>query len=227
VARTLDLEAHAIKRDAFLDAAQRLIMSKGYEGTSVQDVLHEVDTSKGAFYHYFDSKGSLLNGVVERMVDAALLSVQPVVEDPDLPALEKLGGLFAGIASWKTARKELLLAVIEVWLSDDNAVVREKFRRNVVERLTPVMAAIIRQGQAEGVFTVSAPDDAARVFVSFLLSLNQSTTEIFLARQANAITLDDVRRALDAQVEAMERVLGAPTGSLTLVDESVIHEWFD
>jgi len=227
VARTLDLEAHAIKRDAFLDAAQRLIMSKGYEGTSVQDVLHEVDTSKGAFYHYFDSKGSLLNGVVERMVDAALLSVQPVVEDPDLPALEKLGGLFAGIASWKTARKELLLAVIEVWLSDDNAVVREKFRRKVVERLTPVMAAIIRQGQAEGVFTVSAPDDAARVFVSFLLSLNQSTTEIFLARQANAITLDDVRRALDAQVEAMERVLGAPTGSLTLVDESVIHEWFD
>lgn len=227
MARTLDLEAHAIKRDAFLDAAQRLIMSKGYQGTSVQDVLHEVDTSKGAFYHYFDSKGSLLNGVVERMVDAALLSVQPVVDDPELPALDKLSAVFAGVASWKTARKELLLALIEVWLSDDNALVREKFRRLVVERLTPVMAAIIRQGQAERVFTVTAPDDAARVFVSFLLSLNQSTTEIFLARQAGVITLGDVRRALDAQVEAMERVLGAPGGSLTLVDESVIHAWFD
>jgi AcrR family transcriptional regulator len=227
LARTLDPEAHAIKRDAFLDAAQRLIMQKGYEGTSVQDVLQQVNTSKGAFYHYFDSKGSLLNGVVERMVDAALLSVQPVVDDPDLPALEKLSALFAGIAAWKTARKELLLALIRVWLSDHNAVVREKFRRMVVDRLTPLMATIIRQGQAEGVFRVSAPDDAARVFVSFLLSLNQSTTEIFLARQAGAITLDDVRRALDAQVEAMERVLGAPAGSLTLVDESVIHEWFD
>jgi AcrR family transcriptional regulator len=227
VARTLDPEAHAVKREAFLDAAQRLIMQKGYDGTSVQDVLQQVSTSKGAFYHYFDSKGSLLNGVVERMVDAALLSVRPVVDDPDLPALDKLSALFAGIASWKTARKELLLALIEVWLSDDNALVREKFRRMVVERLTPVMATIIRQGQTEGVFTVSAPDDAARVFVSFLLSLNQSTTEIFLARQAGAITLIEVRRALDAQVEAMERVLGAPPGSLTLVDESVIHEWFD
>ena len=227
MARTLDPEAHAVKREAFLDAAQRLIMQKGYDGTSVQDVLQQVSTSKGAFYHYFDSKGSLLNGVVERMVDAALLSVQPVVDDPDLPALDKLSALFAGIASWKTARKELLLALIKVWLSDDNALVREKFRRMVVERLTPVMATIIRQGQTEGVFTVSAPDDAARVFVSFLLSLNQSTTEIFLARQAGAITLIEVRRALDAQVEAMERVLGAPPGSLTLVDESVIHEWFD
>ena len=227
MARTLDPEAHAIKRDVFLDAAQRLIQVKGYDSTSIQDVLFEAKTSKGAFYHYFDSKGALLNGVVERMVDAALLSVQPVVDDPRLPALDKLQALFAGIASWKTARKEFLLALLEVWLSDDNALVREKFRRVVVERLTPVMAAIIRQGQTEGVFRVSAPDDAARIFVSFLLSLNQSTTELFLARQAGSIALDDVRRALDAQVEAMERILGAPSRSLSLIDESVLHEWFD
>jgi len=227
VARTLDPEAHATKRDVFLDAAQRLIAVKGYEQASIQDVLLEANTSKGAFYHYFDSKAALLDGVVARMVDAALLSVQPVVDDPALPAAAKLRALFAGIASWKTARKELLLALIEVWLSDHNAIVREKFRRVVVERLTPVMASIIRQGKAEGVFTVSAPDEAARVFVSFLLSLNQSTTELFLARQAGTISVDDVRRALDAQVEAMERVLGAPQGSLTLVDETVIHEWFD
>jgi AcrR family transcriptional regulator len=227
LARTLDPEAHAIKRDTFLDAAQRLIQVKGYEQASIQDVLTEASTSKGAFYHYFDSKAALLDGVVARMVDAALLSVEPVVENPDLPATDKLRALFAGIAAWKTARKELLIALMEVWLSDHNAIVREKFRRVVVDRLTPVMASIIRQGQAERVFTVTSPEEAARVFVSFLLSLNQSTTELYMDRQAGRISLEDVRRALDAQVEAMERVLGAPPGSLTLVDETVLHEWFD
>jgi AcrR family transcriptional regulator len=227
LARTLDPEAHATKRDVFLDAAQRLIAVKGYEQASIQDVLLEANTSKGAFYHYFDSKAALLDGVVARMVDAALLSVEPVVENPDLPATDKLRALFAGIAAWKTARKELLIALMEVWLSDHNAIVREKFRRVVVDRLTPVMASIIRQGQAERVFTVTSPEEAARVFVSFLLSLNQSTTELYMDRQAGRISLEDVRRALDAQVEAMERVLGAPPGSLTLVDETVLHEWFD
>jgi AcrR family transcriptional regulator len=227
LARTLDPEAHAIKRDTFLDAAQRLIQVKGYEQASIQDVLTEASTSKGAFYHYFDSKAALLDGVVARMVDAALLSVEPVVENPDLPATDKLRALFAGIAAWKTARKELLIALMEVWLSDHNAIVREKFRRVVVDRLTPVMASIIRQGQAERVFTVTSPEEAARVFVSFLLSLNQSTTELYMDRQAGRISLEDVRRALDAQVEAMERVLGAPPGSLTLVDETVLHAWFD
>lgn len=227
MARTLDPEAHAIKRETFLDAAQRLIQVKGYEQASIQDVLTEANTSKGAFYHYFDSKAALLDGVVARMVDAALLSVEPVVENPDLPATDKLRALFAGIAAWKTARKELLIALMEVWLSDHNAIVREKFRRVVVDRLTPVMASIIRQGQAERVFTVTSPEEAARVFVSFLLSLNQSTTELYMDRQAGRISLEDVRGALDAQVEAMERVLGAPPGSLTLVDETVIHAWFD
>jgi AcrR family transcriptional regulator len=227
LARTLDPEAHAIKRETFLDAAQQLILVKGYEQASIQDVLTEANTSKGAFYHYFDSKAALLDGVVARMVDAALLSVEPVVENRDLPATDKLRALFAGIAAWKTARKELLIALMEVWLSDHNAIVREKFRRVVVDRLTPVMASIIRQGQAERVFTVTSPEEAARVFVSFLLSLNQSTTELYMDRQAGRISLEDVRRALDAQVEALERVLGAPPGSLTLVDEIVIHAWFD
>jgi AcrR family transcriptional regulator len=226
LARTRDPEAHAIKRDGFLDAAQGLILLKGYESMSVQDVLVEVNTSKGAFYHYFDSKASLLNAVVERMVDAALLSVEPIVANPDLPAIDKLRGLFAGIASFKTARKELLIALMEVWLSDHNAIVREKFRGVVIDRLTPIMASIIRQGHDEGVFAVSAPDQAARVFVSFLLSLNQATTELYLARQAGKVSIDDVRRALDAQVEALERVLGAPPGSITLIDESVLHDWF-
>lgn len=95
MARTLDPEAHATKRDVFLDAAQRLIAVKGYEQASIQDVLTEANTSKGAFYHYFDSKAALLDGVVARMVDAALLSVEPVVEHRDLPATDKLRALLS------------------------------------------------------------------------------------------------------------------------------------
>jgi len=224
--RTLDPEAHAIKRDAFLDAAQRLIQLKGYESTTVQDVLHEVRTSKGAFYHYFDSKGALLNGVVERMVEAALTAVTPIVEDPDLPADLKLRGVFDGIAAWKTARKDLLLALTENWMSDDNAIVREKFRRSVVLRMTPLIARIIRQGRDEGRFSASDPSHAAIVFVSMLLALNQEAAELFVARQADEITFDDVRRILAAYAEALERILGAPSGSMPLVDESVLHEWF-
>ena len=80
--RTVDTEAHAVRREAFVDAAQRLMQAKGYEQMSVQDVLDELGASRGAFYHYFDSKTALLEAVVTRTVDTALASVIPVGRGP-------------------------------------------------------------------------------------------------------------------------------------------------
>src|SRR5205807_7328682 len=101
-----------VRRDAFLDVAQRLVQAKGYEAMSIQDVLDELDASKGAFYHYFDSKQALLEAVVDRFADGALATLAPVLEDADMPALRKLEGIFAGIASWKAERKEFVLAIV-------------------------------------------------------------------------------------------------------------------
>lgn len=38
------------KRQAILDVAEKLFYTKGYEATSVQDILDVLDTSKGSFY---------------------------------------------------------------------------------------------------------------------------------------------------------------------------------
>jgi len=125
VARTLNPTLHTVRRDAFLDVAQRLVQTKGYEAMSIQDVLGELEASKGAFYHYFDSKQALLEAVVERFADGAMASLAPVLNDPELPALRKLEKVFAGIATLKAEQKDLMLAIIKVWDSDHNAIVRE------------------------------------------------------------------------------------------------------
>jgi AcrR family transcriptional regulator len=227
VVRTLDPAAHTIRREVFVDAAQRLIQSKGYEQMSVQDVLAGVGASKGAFYHYFDSKADLLDAVIQRMLVDATGALRPILADPDRSAIEKLDGLFMGIASWKNARKDLLLALVRVWLSDDNAIVREKFRRGVAATLTPVLIDIIRQGVVEGRFTVTSPEYAARVFVSLLLGANELAGDLFVARQAGLVPFEVVEGTLAAFPEAFERILGAPSGSLHWTDSDTLHEWFD
>src|SRR5437016_13390047 len=113
MARTVNATLHMVRRDAFLDVAQRLVQAKGFESMSIQDVLDELEVSKGAFYHYFDSKQALLEAVVERFADGAMATVAPILGDPDLPALRKLEKVFAGIARWKAESKELVLAIID------------------------------------------------------------------------------------------------------------------
>ena len=226
MARTLDPEAHALRRDEFVDAAEHLIQVKGYELMSVQDVLGELDVSKGAFYHYFDSKGALLDAVIERMTDGATATLVPMVDDPNLSAIHKLEGVFSGIARWKGERTDLVLAVLRVWLADDNAIVREKFRRGIVTRLGPLLARIVEQGQAAGQFTTGPPEPVARVLVSLIQGANEAAVELYFARQANAIPFEDVEASLAAYRDAFERILGIPAGSFPVVDHPTLRQWY-
>src|SRR6202022_4778085 len=106
-AGTMNPPLHTVRRDAFLDVAQRLIQTKGYEAMSIQDLLDQLEASKGAFYHYFDSKQALLEAVIERFADTGMAAIAPILNDPTLPTLKKLERVFAGIAGWKAQRKDL------------------------------------------------------------------------------------------------------------------------
>jgi AcrR family transcriptional regulator len=226
MARTLNPAVHLVRREAFVDAALRLTQSKGYEQMSIQDVLDAVDASRGAFYHYFDSKQALLEAMVDRIADGALAAVEPVVDDPDLAAIPKLESFFSGIAQFKTDRKALMLEFIKVWTSDDNAVMREKVRRTMIGRVATILARIIEQGMSEGVFAIDSPAETAKVLMMLLAGFQDTATDLFLARQANTISFEEAERAITSFTHAFERVLGARRGSIQTVDQKTLQEWF-
>jgi len=226
MARTLNATLHTVRREAFLEVAQRLIQTKGYEAMSIQDVLNELEASKGAFYHYFDSKVALLEAVIERLADTGLATVAPILGDPDLPAVRKLEKVFAGIARFKAEQKELVLAIIEVWKSDGNAVVREKLRRLTASRMVPLLSTVVRQGVDEGTFNVASPDETTRVLLSLMQGFQEIAMDLFVARQAGTIKFDDVRRSIASFTEAFERILGIPKRSVTLADEATLRFWY-
>ena len=224
--RTVNPTLHTVRRDAFLDAAQRLIVTKGYEAMSVQDLLDDLEASKGAFYHYFDSKQALLEAVIERFADTGLAGVSPILADPSLPALRKLEKVFAEIARFKAEGKDLVLAIIEVWKSDGNAIVREKLRRLSASRLLPLLSTVVRQGVNEGTFRISSPEETTKVLIALMLGFQDIAMDLFLARQAGTISFEHARRSIASFTDAFERILGVPAGSVRLTDEATLRFWF-
>jgi len=163
---------------------------------------------------------------VTRIVDAALASVTPLVEDPAVDALAKLEGLFGGIAQWKLERTDLMLELTRVWLSDENTLMRDKMWQHLMLRLAPLLAAILRQGDDEGVFAVGSPDDTARVLVALLRGLNELAVRTFVERDGSGVSLAQAEAMVAAYLEAMERILGLAADRLTLVDSAMLREWF-
>ena len=226
MARTLDLEKHTVRKEAFVEAAQRLLQTKGYEAMSIQDLLQELGASRGAFYHYFDSKQALLEAVVDRITDAALANAAPVIGDAGLPAADKLTRVFSDIGRWKTEQRALVLSLMQVWMSDENAIFREKIRQRLMTRLVPLLTQIVRQGVAEGAFTSPSPEDTAMVLVMLIEGFQNRALELFIARQAGKVTFEDAERYFVSYLDAFERILGAAPGSIRLIDESTLREWF-
>jgi TetR/AcrR family transcriptional repressor of nem operon len=70
-------------REVVIEAATRLVHLKGYQNTSLDDVLSASGVGKGNFYHYFKSKEDLGYAILDRVVDAFLQrALEPCFEDP-------------------------------------------------------------------------------------------------------------------------------------------------
>lgn len=69
-----------INRERILDAAQHLVIENGFAATSVDQVLKGAGTSKGAFFHHFDSKLDLARALTERYVAADIGQLRAALE---------------------------------------------------------------------------------------------------------------------------------------------------
>ena len=220
------VKEHAVRRNEILDVAQRLVNTKGYEQMTIQDILDGLQISKGAFYHYFDSKQALLEAIIERMVEEVEQLILPIVHDPHLPALEKFQRFFAIINRYKITQKTFFLELLRVWYADDNAIYRQKLRAAGVKLVTPWLSVIIRQGIQEGVLTTPYPDQVGEVVLSLAMNLGDTLGELLLSFEAKRDDMLRIERIVAAYTDAVERVLGAPGDSLQLVDTQTLKEWF-
>jgi AcrR family transcriptional regulator len=87
-------DMHTVKRNAILEVAQRLVVTRDYERMTIQDLLDEPLVSKGGVYYYFDSKPALLEALVERAQEQVQELLRPIAWDLDLPAREKFQRFF-------------------------------------------------------------------------------------------------------------------------------------
>lgn len=77
-----------------IDKAYELFLAKGYENTSVQDIIDATSLSKGAIYHHFDSKESILLRVYDRIAERTGREMMKIVKSKEMNGREKINAMF-------------------------------------------------------------------------------------------------------------------------------------
>jgi TetR/AcrR family transcriptional repressor of nem operon len=97
----------AATRTRILDAAQDLVLERGFAGTSVDEVIARAGTTKGGFFHHFASKRELARALVERYVAADLELLDDLFTRAERLSRDPLQQLLLFVALQEEAADEL------------------------------------------------------------------------------------------------------------------------
>jgi AcrR family transcriptional regulator len=213
------IKAPGVRRAELIDCAQRLFLAKGYERTTINDVIIATGLSKGAFYHHFRAKEDLLEAIAARFAEQSLAYAAQVQSDASLNALQRLNKLLAMTREWKAEHLPQLRAMFTTILQPQNAVLYLRIVNAVFAAMAPRLASIIEQGVSEGVFDVSD----ARTAADALLWLSNGRQALVVEALASAESgnidraADLIFKRVQAEEAIIDRILGVAPGSVQLI----------
>lgn len=132
-------------KNEILDAAQKLFLSKGYEETSVSDIMKEAGGAKGMFYRFFESKEEAMQALGDRM----FLQNNPfeaVKGRTDLNGLQKIREL---LNMNRSDEERNLINVQAVSILEDPRILAAAIEANR-RVLTPLWFELIEEGRKDG-----------------------------------------------------------------------------
>lgn len=79
-----------LKKDHLLDAGLKVMATRGYNGTSIQDIVAAANVPKGSFYTYFKSKEDFAIEALEKVTDERMAQNQHLLNDRTVCPKERL-----------------------------------------------------------------------------------------------------------------------------------------
>lgn len=190
--------ARSANEEAFLDAAERLLVSSGYAGISVRRLAEEAGANHGLVHYYFGSMEELFLRVLERFT-LRLIERQRAMYSTDAPFIEK----------WRTAMRyldeDIEAGYPKVWFELQAMAWNHPDMR---ERVTQVNAEW--RGVLTDAFTAAAKDyglDRRRFPVAAMVALVMTFNEGLMLERISGISTghDELLGGIDKWLQELEK----------------------
>ena len=212
------------RREQILDCAQTLFFTKGFEATTVQDLIAAAGVSKGGFYHHFAAKEDVLEAVSQRLASVSVALIEEVMAIPGLTAFERLNQSLRALRQFKSEHAEGILAAFAALLRPENMTLYNRINRVNIEAALPLFTQIIEAGQEDGSFDVPDGHLAAQALLALGSITHDAVAKAIASKGTgngrNANT--ELSAALVWQGIAIDRILGLPDGSIQFVEPGFV-----
>jgi AcrR family transcriptional regulator len=211
------VKAGPVRRAEILTHAVNLFFRKGYDATTIDDILESVGLSKGAFYHHFESKEEVLEAFTDVMAGSIAEHASSLLTE-DCSECERLNRFLELGQRIQYESEPAPVAAYASLIRTENAPLYQRIIGVGARTLKPILSKIVGSGVSKGEFDVS--DEALAVETILNLSIMRfpvlvealRLTETGDARGGQRL----LSKRLTAECKLIERILGLPPNSIAL-----------
>jgi len=215
-----------LKRNQILDCAERLFFERGYDRTSVQDILNALNISKGGFYHYFDAKESVLRELCERRWTERFDKLRMELYGSRRGPIDKLNLVLSQANLFEPEDVHFSALMVKVCYRDGDCAIRDYRRRTMMDLMLPALDDVVAEGVEKGVFYTRQPAQIGRLLLMLACDVNDEVCEMFAHDISTPDRMVRMIELLNAYRESAELLVGAPYGSVTLFEaDRQVNAW--
>ncbi len=197
------------RKKEILDAAEDLFASKGFDGTSTNDILEVVGIARGTLYYHFKSKEDIMDALIERYNKEILRKAKEIARDKDIATLERLFRVIAALSLNSPGAN----AIIEHIHKPQNALMHQKIQKVMIASIPKILTDIVKEGIKEGLFDTPFPYECVEMIIIY----SNTIFDIGIV----SLSKEDYMKRLEALIYNAEKLLGAKSGSLLQIAQLI------
>ena len=185
------------RKQELLKIAYRMFVEKGYDNTSIDEIIAEAGIAKGTYYYYFPSKEDTLEAVIDMMINEEVARAKEVVASP-MPIPQKLAAV---IYSLRPGQEEQNIAkVVE---SNENIILHDKLNKRLIAEAVPLLSSVVREGIETGVFNCEQIEERVKMILIICSRLFDED--------------DFTENEVTAFIDVTEKIFGTQPGTMSFV----------
>jgi len=183
--------------------AYRMFIEKGYENTSIDEIVAKAGIAKGTYYYYFASKEATLEAVIEMMIEKESAVAKELLQAP-LSIPEKLVSV---VNAFRPEKEEAVIT--DVLERKENIVMHDKICKKIVEVAVPILAEIVQEGIAQGIFSCTHIEERVKMLL---------VTSQHMFDYGNFGEKD-----VEVYIDMLEKSLGAKSGTMHFISKVLVE----
>lgn len=207
-------------KEKIIRSAYELFVEKGYDKTTVAEIIKLVGTSKGGFYHHFKSKDELLEAITMNYIQELLESYEQLCRSEG-SIIDKLNNVLITINQYKIDQVAEWPKMRKIFSFSSNHVILRKLSDQFQYETTKLYKKLIEEGIKEGKFEVTYPEMLAGLWTREIMWIYRITTKLIYAKDTDMFkTFED---QLDFTENLVNTILGFEENRIRIKDYALAY----